>query len=1137
MKHQGLKQGLNTLNLLLVATFLVLALYSAVGQQILPYIGKYRLDVEGYLSQLLESRVRIRKLSGDMKVLTPSVHIEGITMHGQISLSNQQKDPAILSIAAVDAILDPRRSLLNLTPVFKSVRLSGISLRLDRDALTSQQSVDSQVSINSVQRFVETLLLQQHLELNNVSVQTWLNGQQQTLQIDHMVMTGDGFNRLMTGSLSYGDDNKVKAAVRIFSQGSPYNLDDFYARGVIDLPNLDVDYWLQQLTEVSVFNEFNATAQLGFEFKDSLLNYAKLNLATPTLSIPNQAEFNNINTQLWLRQENPDTWNLWLNEGRFTFNDKKWQLEDVALKLSKTPNGNRWHSFIKKIELAYLHSFVSEFDLIPESLKPLLVNINARGEINDFSLVLQNNANEKIDVTIAAELSGVSTDAYDSIPGVTNVSGVLAATQHSGRVQFSSDNMKLDFPDLYHDAFEILQGSGQVDWMISDTQTRIVGDGLSMALSDVEVIKGGFQLWLPNNTELDSTLALNLSFDNASVTVQNKLVPKLVSKDLREWLDSSLESGQVKDGHFYFYSSLPEGQPLSQLELYFDMDDVSLRYLPNWPKVEHANGQLFVINTDVAANLSSAQTLGGGIKNGQIVYQIDKNELGFLWVDAFTQGAAADMFSYFQQTPLQQVVGGVMDEWQLLGRHETQLGFKIPLDSPIGSMAIDIKTQLNNSELQLTDVGLNFSKLTGTVQYLSHNGLSGTGIAASLWGQPFKADIKSQFYDEHLKTDIGFQGTLDSIGLKDWLQLGLLNSVSGKAIVDGHFIIDGRENSFSGLKVNSQLQGIKLDLPEPLLKPSQDKAQFETQLQINDGLTLKLSYDEKVNLAMNFKDDKFKSGQVFLGATEAYVPSSPGLVVQGHISEINVNDWQEVWLGIEALDKQYNLPSNNNNPNNSEGKPLRKIIISTDKIVYDDFLFEYIKSEINVKENLWNIQLDSPLAKGNILYEKDKETVIELDYLHWPMLADSPSSEDTDPLLNVDPSEFPKLNLSIDEIFLGPTNYGQWKVRVEPNEKGVVLSGIRGEIKKLNVEGEARWVKNSISSDTQKSHLKLKLSSKDLGGIQKAWPIGHSATGRAHSVRANGSITKLEWGKRGAGYELRDPRLRILEFGFWIDSA
>ncbi len=1079
MKHKGLKQGLNTLNLLLVAMFIVLALYSAVGQQIVPYIGKYRADVERYASEQLKSVVQIRHLSGEMQVLTPSVHIEGITMHAA-SLSSKNSKP-VLSIAAVDAVLDIGRSILNFTPVFKSVRLSGVSVLVDKDAFSSQQASPDQEQVSSVQTFVETLLLQQHLEVNNVSIQTWLNNKPQTLQIDHLVMTGDGFNRLMTGSISYGGGHKINAGLRIYSQGNPYDLTEFYARGVVDLPELDVNYWLEQFFGAAVFNEFKASVELGFEFKDSLLNYAKLNLATPNLSIPDQPDFKNIKTKLWLKQSSIDTWRVWLDDAQFTYKDKKWPLENIGLKLSSTTEGNRWHSFAKKVDLQNIRALLTQLDQIPDSLEPLLTGLNPRGELNNLSVVVQQDKDEKLDFTVAAELQNVTVDAHNGIPGLKNVSGVLAATKNSGRVQFSSKDMALNFDGVYEHPLEVLNGRGQVDWYLDEKQTHIVGDGFNLSLPDVETVKGGFQLWLPKSAEHSSALELNLSFNEAKVTAHKALVPQGVNKGLINWLDTALKEGVVHDGNVYLYSALSKENPLAQVELYFDVDDLNLSYLAQWPDINQAKGKLFISNSDVYAKIDSAQTLGGGLKGTQLAFNIDEKQQGFLWVNGTAQGRARNLFSYFQTTPLQKIIDNQFDDWQLTGSHETQLAFKIPFDSPIADMGLGINSKLSDAELHLNNVGLDFVAIDGAIQFSSVNGLSSPGLSAQLWGQALKARISGEINDGNMITDIGFDGELNTQGMKDWLKLGLLNDISGSAPVTGHFIIDGNKGGFTGLKLTSSLEGIELNLPPPLAKTKIQEVLFNTSVEINEGLILKLSYDEEVNLAMEIKEGELFAGQVYLGKTEAYVPSAPGLIVQGHIKNINVNDWLNVWQGIEALDKHYGSTG-------KAGKnPLHSVTLSSDEITYNDSVFKYVKTHVNVSGKRWNIDVESPLVTGNVVYEEGKAIDADLKYLHWPMLMNNQEQSDVDPLRDVDPAIIPALNLNVAEVFLGSTNYGRWKFKVVPNEQGVAINDIDGEIKKLKVKGDVHWVKKSQNLEAQKTQVKLILSSVDVGGIQKSW--------------------------------------------------
>jgi uncharacterized protein (TIGR02099 family) len=1078
MKHKGLKQGLNIINVLLVATFIVLALYSAVGQQVIPYIGKYRLDVERYVTQQLNSLVEIRHLSGDMKVLTPSVHIEGITMYSSLSSNNSKP---VLSIAAVDAVLDPGLSLLNLTPVFKSVRLSGVSILVDKEAFSSQPANSDQDQVSSVQAFVETLLLQQHLEVNNVSIETWLDDKPQTLQLDHLVMSGDGFNRLMTGSISYGGENKIKAGLRIFSQGNPYDLTEFYTRGVIDLPALDVNYWLEQFFGTAVFNEFDASAQLGFEFKNSLLNYAKLTMATPNLSISEEPEFKNINTQLWLKQGSIDTWSLWLENSQFTYKDKKWPLENMGLKLSKTHEGNRWHGYAKTLDLQYLQAFLTELDQVPDSLEPLLSGLKAQGELNNLSVIVQQTKDEDLDFTVVAELEGVSVDAHDGIPGIKNVNGVLAATKNSGRVQFSSKDMELNFHGVYEHPLEVVSGRGQVEWYLDEKQTRIVGDGFNLSLPDVASVKGGFQLWLPTSSELDPALELNLSFSEAQVSVHKTLVPQGVGKDLISWLDSALEEGVVNNGNVYLYSDLSKDNPLAQVEVYLDVEDVNLSYLSQWPEIHGAKGKLFISNSDVYAKIDTAKTLGGVLQGTEVAFKIDEREREFLWINGTAKGLATDLFSYFHQTPLQTIIDSQFDDWRLTGSHETQLSFKIPLNTPIEDMGIGINSRLSDAELHLNDVGLNFLALDGSIQFSSEQGLSSPGLSAELWEQELTAGISGEINNGNMVTDISFDGVLNTQGMKNWLKLGFLNDLSGRAPVTGNFIIDADEKGFTGLKLKSNLQGVQLNLPAILGKTKDQKVEFNTSVQIKDSLILKLAYDEKVNLAMEFKGDEFFAGQVYLGKTEAYVPSSPGLVVQGHMESINVNEWLKVWEGIEGLDKHYNSTGT------AGSNPLRRITLSSDEITYNDFNVKYVKSNINVSGKKWEIDVDSPLVTGSVVYEKGKPINADLKYLHWPMMFDEQEKSDLDPLKDIDPTGFPALNLKVAEVFVGPTNYGRWQFKVNPNDQGVVVSDINGEIKKLNVTGDIGWVKNPQDVAQQKTSVNLQLSSSDVGGIQKAW--------------------------------------------------
>lgn len=148
-----------------------------------------------------------------------------------------------------------------------------------------------------------------------------------------------------------------------------------------------------------------------------------------------------------------------------------------------------------------------------------------------------------------------------------------------------------------------------------------------------------------------------------------------------------------------------------------------------------------------------------------------------------------------------------------------------------------------------------------------------------------------------MKSDIQFSGIMNSSRLKDWLKLSLLEPVSGKSHIDGHVIIDTREDKFNGLTFNSDLKGVSFNLPGKFSKNISEIEVLEGTLELKDGQTLRLAYGEKVNLAMKLKSGSLVAGQVFLGKTEAYLPNEPGVVIDGHLNKVNLNDWMPwMWL-------------------------------------------------------------------------------------------------------------------------------------------------------------------------------------------------------------------------------------------------
>lgn len=1067
MKSSALRQGLNLFNLLFVASFMVLALYSAIGQQILPHISQYRINLEQFLSEQLNGDVVIRDLSAGMDILTPSLHIEGVTLHTD-DRPNQPK----VSIAAIDAVLDPRLSLINLTPVFQSVRLSGLYIHLDESSKSKTRLEKDDVEL--IKRFIDTLLLQHHVELNNVTIENERGSDTSTLFLKHLSMTGDGFHHLITGNISYGDEQKVNAGLRLYTEGSPFKLDDFYARGALDLPDVDVDYWVRKIFDISVFDQFSSSAQLRFEFKEGLLNYAKLNAASSQVSIRDGETVEAVNTEIWIKQKALNNWHFWLEKADFNLVDKPWAFNHLGLSLAKLDSGSRWQAYIEDMDLNYLQDFATSLDVVPDNINTLLDELSPEGQVKNLNVILQPNQDGELSITLASDLKQISTKARGGIPSIKNLNGVVAINNKSGRVQFDGRDMTLDFETIYDNPFHFLQGRGQVDWEISEHGFHLKGEGLSVALESVKNIRGGFQAWFYNDEQLEDKLELNLSMQDADIQAHKLLVPNLVSKDLKNWLNKSLINGSGRNGQFYLLTGLDE-RSISQTELSLNMSGGEISYLEQWPNVAQGEGHLLVRNDQVFVRLSSAKTLGGDAVDTQVVFDGIKSNR--LWITAQISGKTAEGLEYFQKYPLAKVINNVAKQWQADGAHQTQLGLMVPLDDSEFGTVVDVGTRLIDTDLSITDVGLTFEGTAGHIEYRSSSALGSTGLSTHLWRQPFTLSIDSEVHEKGFSTDIGFKGKADVASLQSWLDLSLLNPISGVANVSGGFKISGQEHGFTGLQLESDLAGVALNLPEPYGKDATSITPLDLSLSLSDGQKLALKYNDTVNLAVHVKKGEIKAGQVYLGATEAYIPSEQGLEVFGHIPSLDVRQWQKVWSEIHA-----------DNPAKTQGVPLlRQARISTDALIIDHHKIEQVKVNINRSSGGYDMLMQAPLVKGLVQWKPESPVILDLDYIHWPVLTDESPSISASQLSDFSFESIPHISFDIDEIFIGATNYGAWSGQVLSEPHQLAITNLSGDIKKMKVAGDIKWAKAPLAQQADQTELNVIITSKDVGGIQKAW--------------------------------------------------
>ena len=1079
MRNRILHQGLNAFILLTVSAFFVLAVYSAIGQKLLPRLADYRTWLEEYVSARVEGDVHIATLQGTWQIFTPGVHMEGLSL--QVAGESEPR----LSIASVDAELDVSASLLKLAPVFSHIRVSGLSI--------SQPDEPKPESNNdSIQSLIETLLIQHEVTLDNISLR--LRGAEQAVQLQHLSLHGDGRHRLISGSLHVGKDKKINTSFTLYSENSPYDLDEFYARGDMAVPDIAVLDWLAQAGIKTPLQPLHTSARLQFEFKDGRAS-AYLKASSPRIADGDKLDLQAVQLAVWLQQSSEHEWELILDRLAYQQQGKPVVISGIRAGLTQQEDATRWHLAMDSVDLPEWHQLIADMPYVPQSALDLLNQLNPRGELYNTRVDFWQ-ADETWHFNLSGDAQAVQVAAYHGAPAIDGLNGHFNVTEKGGELLFDSPSLAVGLGTFLYDApLTPSVASGRVSWTLTAEQVHLFADHLQLQFPDGKV-GGGFQLWLPLDSALPGQLLLNLSIENLAFAGHRYLVPNVAGQGTRSWLASALGKGTIPKGNLLLFTELTE-HPHTVTELYLGIKNGELKYLADWPAIHDVQADLWLDSQGLKVAVAQGSSLGGKLYNGAVNMPF-ASPLN-LYVGLQQKGQAREVFRYFTESPLQEIVNHGLDNWLLDGQEQLSLALKIPLSGD-GKLTVQADTRLQNVNLVMNDVGMTFENLNGDFGFSSARGLYSQKLDARLWQQAMRVQVKSDM-EAGMVSEFAFNGTLATDGLKDWLKLGFLSPLTGNAPVSGQFVLDTRAGHDSHLDVNTDMQGLAVDLPEPFGKIAAQTRPLSVNVSLAKKQIIRIGYGNLLNLALALRKGQLQGGQIFIGSTPAFIPSEPGIEIAGHLGDVDVEVWQAAVQRImQAMPAKEAPPVVNASisvaPQDAGpvDSPLRHIDVSIDRIRYQKYVVENTHVLIDEANANWQITADSPLVKGVIRYPYNGPVSLDLDYLHLPAddspetppATDTPPAAPVDVLAGFDPHTLPAVNLKVKEIFLGPRNYGQWDVELRSNPQGARLHINNANIKKLNIAGNVDW---TLINQVHHSVLSLKLSTSDVGGIQRAWQM------------------------------------------------
>lgn len=1077
-----------------IGLILVLATALTAGRWLMLHLMDYKADLEQLISDAPRFQVSVGELRGNWVVFSPRLEATSV----RVTLEGGGQ----IDIGRMVLQFDPLGSLWRGEMVFHQVLLDQLSLSLYHSpeqgwalagTLAEPSAAEhSAASQHQLKPLLQSLLAQQELEIRNALVQVQFE-QHLPLppQLVNLKFQHRDHDYALLGRLVLGMEQTLE--LRALLHGLPGEA-GFSSEFYFNSPVLDQQFWSQFIGELPQLPRLPEQFQLGAELWGRWRPDGQHRLQG-AIRLP-QLDWQQGDTALTVA-DGALRFNLALDglqQGELAITALQGLIDGVPLpldRLSLRKQDAGWLISSDRVVLEPLWRIVNGSSWVAESLKQRLTGLDPVGELRNPRLALQlATASESASFDFSSDLNRVGVSPWHGAPGIQGVSGLLQLNTKGGRVDFSSQQLALDFPQLYSQGWEFEHARGVVSW-------DVAADGIHVSSQHLQVTDtklradGRFSLDLPAKADPEQAgrLVLMIGMERADATLAPLFVPdKLVSKPLFSWLQQAIQGGQIRNGGVLVDTPLraPQGAPpAATVQLFFQADQASLRYQPEWPPVTQANPLVLIKGSELLVEIPDGQLLGTTLSRGRVYLPAHSS---LLQIEATLDGPAADIRTTLLEAPTRAVLGGALQPWQLDGSSHSRLALGIDLQHPQQSQ-IRVESKLADGLLSNAALGLDFSQLAGTLRYHEREGLSSERISGSLLGQPLQADIITEPYQEGSRTSIRGDGWIGAEPLKQWLRQPLLQYIQGETQYQARLEICAATPACSRLRIDSELRGVVAEFPAPFAKTAEQSQHLGIDISLSETPHLRLRYAEQLDLAMPLSKP-FSGAELVLGSGQtAAVSRSDGLWIRGQLDRLAVGPWQD-FITRAFIDTDQSGAATRADPT----ALIKRVALDIGRLDYGALEVEQLQAELSPGIDSWQLELESPMIRGRILWPAKQGVVrAELEHLKLPppqpeVVEEQALASRFDPeqdlLVDFDPRVLPAATVSIAALNYGERDLGRWSFELQPSPNGVLIKNLDVKVGSLGVVADLDW---DYQNSHQSSHVDLALSAADLGQVLQEW--------------------------------------------------
>lgn len=1054
---------------LAATTVILLAIAVGLFRLMLPRLPEYQEQIKGWASAAIGLQVEFLDMDARWRLRGPELSFR------RAVLSQVQADSPFLRVEEVSVGVSLLRLLRDRELVADRVLFHGTEISVVQTAegawsvqgLTLDELTGSRVA--SADMAGEILLLgsdilvhYHHPGIDQILTFTVedleARRDQQLIAVDANIDPPGAFGARLKVSASQRQQPESSSSWQFFVEGESLNLSAWSALQPEGLPEI-----ISGVASISVWIQ-RSKAGLQSATANVVVSNLAVTSSEPGIGVSGRLEFARANDG-WLLAGNEFS----LDTGRGDAWPKSdWQFQAGLSAAGATQSVNVSASYLRLQDLSVFAPW------LPEDLWEQVSRFAADGVLRDFAF-----AQSGLDVgspvfELSTRFESAGILAVDKWPGLRAFSGSLRADSAGGRLEIDSKGLVFSLPAELPGPVILDDATGTIIWRRNADGVIVLSDSIHVRNADLSS-----QTSLQINAPADgSSATIDLQSDwsiNDIGSIRRYLPMQAIKPPLYRWLTGALVSGSIPRATTRIDGPL-ELFPFKGDEGIFRIDavvaDAVLRYSDLWPAATNMNLDIVVDQTRLYSHKNFAVNAGNTVEDA--IIEIADLRKPVLEINAFATGTLDSIRNFSRESPIAAVFGGQLDRVEVDG----DASFSLQLNYPIADkQRYEFETRIrpSNGSIRIQGFPAAVTELNGVV-VVSRDDIRSEMLFGRFLGEPVDFELQKSGDELPEYTVVATAaGRASADAIVSELGAPLDEFLEGSTPFVARLMFPARQEGQSTpfrITVESELQGLALDLPPPFYKAAADTAPLSFSVDMAGGNRIESrgSYRDDLLWSLSFENTDnvwdFDRGVLSVGGSPPVVAETRGLHIHGQMDELRLDDWL-------ALTKRGTGEA-------GIGDRIRSIDLTIDKL---DAIGQHLLAQrviVNRSAQDWVVELNGKHAVGtlSVPYDFSGDRPLNLDM----QLLTLPGKEGATEVKSdmTDPRRLPAIALTVKEFAFGERHLGNFSALFAKTPRGIEAQTLLARDESFTIQGSAGWIIDDQDVSGQRSFVNVRLTSNDV---------------------------------------------------------